>query len=75
MDEQDTPSGSINGGFIRYNAVPDGEDMWLFVENSSRIPDLIGLTELTNYSIRMALLDADNELCVFSEPIFTKTGI
>ena len=75
VDEQDTLSGSVNGGFIRYNAVPDGEDMWLFIENSSRIPDLTGLRELTNYSIRMAILDADNVLCVFSEPVFTNTGI
>ena len=73
-NEQNTLSGSINGGLIQYNAVPDGAHMGLLIENISSIGDITGLTELTNYSIRMAFLDAD-VLCVFSEPVFAKTGI
>ena len=77
LDQEDIPPGSINGGLIQYSALPDGADMWLFIEmeNSSRVPNLTGLAEFTNYSIKMAFLDADNKLCVFSEPVFERTGM
>ena len=64
-----------NAGLIQYSAVQNGRSLWLYVEDSFMIPDLTGLSELTNYSIRMALFDTDNMLCVFSEPVFSTTGI
>ena len=42
--------------------------------SSDELPDLQGLEELTNYSIRMAVFDDTNRLCVFSEPLVAQTG-
>ena len=42
--------------------------------SSDELPVLQGLEELTNYSIKMAVFDDTNRLCVFSEPLVAQTG-
>ena len=46
----------------------------MFVEDSAAIPDLTGLDQFTNYSVQMALVNSDNQTCLFGDPVFAMTG-
>lgn len=62
-------------GLIQYKALPDGDRMWLYIEeNDGALPVLRGLAELTPYSIQMAIIDSSNKICVFSEATVAITG-
>lgn len=62
-------------GLIQYRALPDGNAVWLYVEdNDGTLPTLTGLAESTPYSIKMAVIDSDKMICVFSEATVAVTG-
>lgn len=62
-------------GLIQYRALPDGDTIWLYIEeNDGALPVLGGLAELTPYSIQMAIIDSSNKMCVFSEAAVEVTG-
>ena len=71
-------TGNLRGVLEYVTLDSDGgsESRWLFIEGSSEIlPVLEGLEEFSNYSIRMAVLDESDRLCVFNEPLVALTGI
>ena len=64
-------------GLLYYESLQQqagSEGRWLYVDSSDRLQPITGLEESTNYSISMAVLDGNDRLCVFNEPLMVQTG-